>query len=78
MKRLITCKAEQHEYVLRKLLATGERELVENSWRDAFWGWGENQDGQNMLGRLWMEVRAEFRALKAHQDERLQKAEGST
>jgi pimeloyl-ACP methyl ester carboxylesterase len=35
--------------------------LVENSWRDDFWGWGPNRDGQNMLGRLWMEVRAALR-----------------
>ncbi len=62
MKGIIRAKAEQHEYVRRKLLATGDRELVENSWRDDFWGWGPNGDGQNMLGKLWMEVRAELRA----------------
>lgn len=62
MKLILNAKAEQHEYVRRKLLATGDRELVENSWRDDFWGWGPNGDGQNMLGRLWMEVRAELRA----------------
>lgn len=61
MKRILTAKAEQHEYVRRKLLETGDRELVENSWRDDFWGWGENRDGQNMLGKLWMEVRREIR-----------------
>ena len=43
------------------LPATGERELIEDSWRDGFWGWGENRDGKNMLGKLWMEVRAELR-----------------
>lgn len=61
MRRILRAKALQHEYVLRKLLATGDRELVENSWRDDFWGWGPNRDGQNMLGKLWMEIRAEFR-----------------
>jgi ribA/ribD-fused uncharacterized protein len=61
MKRLLHTKAAQHEYVRRKLLATDDRELVENSWRDDFWGWGPNKDGQNMLGKLWMEVRAELR-----------------
>ena len=63
MRLVIRAKALQHEYVLRKLLATGDRELVENSWRDDFWGWGPNRDGQNVLGKLWMEVRAELRAL---------------
>ena len=62
MRDILRAKAEQHEYVRRKLLATGDRELVEDSWRDDFWGWGPNRDGQNMLGRLWMEVRAELTA----------------
>lgn len=61
MRDILRRKAEQHEYVRRKLLATGDRELVEDSWRDDFWGWGPNRDGQNMLGRLWMEIRAELR-----------------
>lgn len=58
MRGILLAKAQQHEYVRRKLLATGSRELIEDSWRDDFWGWGANQDGQNMLGKLWMEVRA--------------------
>lgn len=62
MRRILRAKAEQHEYVRRKLLATGNRTLVEDSWRDAVWGWGPNRDGQNLLGKLWMEVRAELRA----------------
>ena len=62
MRKLLRAKADQHEYVKRKLLATGDRELIEDSWRDAFWGWGPpNRDGQNMLGKLWMEIRAELR-----------------
>ena len=62
MRNILRAKAAQHEYVRRKLLATGDRELVEDSWRDDFWGWGPNRDGQNMLGKLWMEIRAELRA----------------
>lgn len=62
MRDILRAKVQQHEYVRRKLLATGDRELVENSWRDGFWGWGPGRRGQNMLGRLWMEVRAELRA----------------
>jgi len=62
MRSILRTKAAQHEYVRRKLLETGDRELIENSWRDAFWGWGPNRDGQNMLGKLWMEVRAELRS----------------
>ena len=61
MKEILRAKAAQHEYVRRKLLATGDRELIEDSWRDGFWGWGEDHKGQNMLGKLWMEVREELR-----------------
>ena len=63
MLDILRAKAAQHEYVYRKLLATGSRELIEDSWRDDFWGWGTNRDGKNMLGKLWMQVREElFRA----------------
>ena len=65
MREILRAKVAQHEYVHRKLLATGDRQLVENSWRDDFWGWGPNRDGQNMLGRLWMQVRDELRASSA-------------
>jgi ribA/ribD-fused uncharacterized protein len=57
MRDILRAKVEQHEYVRRKLLATGDRTLIEDSWRDDFWGWGPNRDGQNMLGKLWMEIR---------------------
>jgi len=62
MREILRAKVHQHDYVKKKLLATGDRELVENSWRDDFWGWGPNRDGQNVLGKLWMEVRAELQA----------------
>jgi len=61
MLEILRAKVQQHEYVHRKLLATGERELIEDSWRDDYWGWGPSRDGQNMLGKLWMEIRAELR-----------------
>ncbi len=60
MKEILLAKVSQHEYVKRKLLETGSRELVEDSWRDAEWGWGPNKDGKNLLGKLWMEIRAEL------------------
>lgn len=62
MREILRAKVTQHEYVRRKLLETGDRELIEDSWRDDFWGWGPNRDGQNMLGKLWMEIRAWLRS----------------
>lgn len=61
MYAILVAKTSQHEYVLRKLLATGGRLLVEDSWRDDFWGWGPKRDGQNMLGKTWMQVRDFFK-----------------
>ncbi|HEY3694108.1 NADAR family protein [Phenylobacterium sp.] len=64
MLEILRQKASQHEYVRRKLLATGDRELIEDSWRDDYWGWGEDKTGLNMLGKLWMELRSELRSAK--------------
>lgn len=64
MRGILWAKVQQHEYVHRKLLETGERQLIEDSWRDDVWGWGPNKDGKNMLGKLWMEIRAELRKEK--------------
>ncbi|MFA6078023.1 MAG: NADAR family protein [Candidatus Paceibacterota bacterium] len=61
MKDILRAKVEQHPYVKKKLLESGDKELIEDSWRDAYWGWGPNKDGENHLGKLWMEVREEFK-----------------
>lgn len=61
MRNILRAKARQHEYVRRKLLDTGDRELIEDSWRDDFWGWGPDRAGKNMLGTLWMQIRAELK-----------------
>lgn len=61
MLDILRVKAEQHEYVRRKLLETGDKRLIEGSWRDNYWGIGPNGDGRNMLGILWMQVRQEIR-----------------
>ena len=46
------------------LAATGARAIVEVSTRDAWWGAkpaGDNYRGENVLGRLWMELRQQLR-----------------
>lgn len=60
MRDILLAKLDQHEYVRRKLYETDAREIVEDSWRDSFWGLGPNGDGENMLGKLWMEIRRDF------------------
>jgi hypothetical protein len=63
------------EDIQRRLLATGDRELVEASHRDKIWGAGLSElvakrhrgawPGQNLLGKALMEVRTRVRAEKA-------------
>jgi hypothetical protein len=60
MKDILRAKIEQHSYVKKKLLQSGDKELIEDSWRDSYWGWGPNKDGQNNLGKIWMELRGEI------------------
>jgi hypothetical protein len=59
MKEILRAKVEQHPYVKKKLIESADKELIENSWRDSYWGWGPDKDGENHLGKLWMEVRDE-------------------
>ncbi len=59
MKEILRAKRDQHPYVQKKLEQTKGQDLVETSPRDAFWGWGPNRDGENHLGKLWMELRDE-------------------
>jgi ribA/ribD-fused uncharacterized protein len=58
MRRVLVAKFEQNPELKRKLLATGSAHLVEASKSDGFWGVGKSGKGQNMLGKLLMEVRA--------------------
>lgn len=60
MKEILRCKLDQHPYVLEKLLQTGDREIIEDSWRDSEWGWGKDKNGKNLLGKIWMELREEY------------------
>ncbi len=60
MEEILFQKVFQHKYVLKKLIQTGDRLIVENSWRDPYWGEGPNKDGENVLGRLWMSIRKDI------------------
>lgn len=60
MEDLLRAKIEQNPYVEKKLLETKDYQIVEDSPKDDFWGWGPNRDGQNNLGKLWMKIRKEL------------------
>jgi hypothetical protein len=53
-------KLQQHAYIQKKLLETGTKEIVEDSPKDDFWGWGPNRNGKNELGKIWMKLREEL------------------
>lgn len=44
----------------KKLLATGDQKIIENSPYDSYWGAGKENLGFNMLGRLLMLVRSHY------------------
>ena len=60
MEEILRVKADQHEKVRKTLKKTGDKEIVENSPTDSFWGIGPKKDGQNILGKLWMKVREDL------------------
>jgi len=57
-------KLRQHPYIQKKLLETGDKEIVEDSPKDNFWGWGPNRDGRNELGKIWMRLRGKIKDIK--------------
>ncbi|MBW7884116.1 MAG: NADAR family protein [Caldilineaceae bacterium] len=62
MLRALRAKFDQHAGLRAQLLATGDAQLIENSYSDLYWGDGGNGSGQNRLGHLLMQVRDELRA----------------
>ena len=62
MRRALRAKVEQYSSIEELLLSTGDRKIIENSPKDAYWGVGPSGRGKNMLGRLWMELREQLRA----------------
>ncbi|WP_246314278.1 NADAR family protein [Paenibacillus foliorum] len=57
MREALIAKVEQHPRIKSILLSTGDCTIVEHTTNDAYWGDGGNGQGQNMLGKLLMEIR---------------------
>jgi ribA/ribD-fused uncharacterized protein len=60
MEDICRHKLHQHPYVERKLRQTMGKEIVEDSPKDDFWGWGLSRNGRNELGKIWMKLREEL------------------
>ena len=62
MEKAVRAKFVQNPDLAKKLLATGDAELVEeNTWNDTFWGVC-NGIGQNNLGKILMKIRNELKS----------------
>ena len=58
MEEILLAKAQQHEDVRDVLKKTGNRKIIENSPVDSFWGIGPEGKGKNVVGEIWMKIRA--------------------
>lgn len=54
-------KFTAYESIRTILLGTGDEELVEDSEKDWYWGWGADHTGQNTLGKILMQLRSDLR-----------------
>lgn len=63
MEEIVRAKFTQHPELAARLLATGEKALVEgNTWGDTCWGVDlRTGQGENHLGRILMKVREELK-----------------
>jgi len=61
MRQAVLAKFSQHEEIRRILVATGDAVIVEHSQKDRYWGDAGDGSGENMLGKILMEVREELR-----------------
>lgn len=58
MEKAVFAKFSQNEQLKKVLLDTGDRVIIEDSPRDAFWGSGKDGTGHNHLGKILMHVRS--------------------
>lgn len=68
MRLVLRLKVDQHPSLRKALLETGDAVIVEDctSRRASIWGArrvGDRWEGDNLLGKLWMELRDELRGV---------------
>ena len=64
MTRAVYVKCRAWPTLTDELLATGELKLVENSQYDYYWGCGRDLRGDNVYGKVLMDVRQKLRELR--------------
>ncbi|CAG8542929.1 6197_t:CDS:2 [Funneliformis caledonium] len=68
MEWVVRCKFEQHRFLARRLLETGDKRLVEHTEVDKFWGDGGDGSGKNMLGEILMRVRQHLKDTQSYHE----------
>lgn len=61
MTRAVYTKCKTYPAIAERLLATGNRMLLESSQYDYFWGCGRDRRGNNQYGQILMNVRQKLR-----------------
>ncbi len=61
MTRAIYTLVQMYPDVKASLMDTGDEMLAESSLYDHCWGVGRDWRGENMVGKVWMDVRAKLR-----------------
>ncbi|MFT7490776.1 MAG: ribA/ribD-fused uncharacterized protein [Pseudohongiellaceae bacterium] len=62
MTRALYRITAEYPLVKQALLETGDTLLVETSLYNHYWGVGRDQRGENMLGKVWMDIRKKIQA----------------
>lgn len=62
MRRGLMLKFSQNVDLLKRLLETGEKKLVEESYKDPYWG-GMLPDSKNKLGDFLVELRENYKKM---------------
>lgn len=57
MRKALQAKFTQNADLKKLLKDTGNRKIIEASPKDAYWGWGRDKKGKNMLGLLLEGIR---------------------
>jgi len=61
MTRAVYTQCRTHEDIAQTLLDTDDKNLVEDSQFDYFWGCGRDRRGENHYGKVLMNVRSKLR-----------------
>lgn len=59
MLEALRYKFHQHTDLFHQLVLTSDKQLIEHTKNDSYWGDGGDGTGHNMLGKLLMQVRSE-------------------